>query len=316
MKQITLTIQEIADLKEGRRTLKNIRKTHDGTSMGGLRKIIQDFAQKYALERDKHIATYNSKGEEINHVQRPYKYEGLPKPVQIPDEIWRNNKDLDMVSNLGGTDEMIMRTSAVYPADVGGEYENNITTFHESEYGSLTQKNEDGKYSYRSITSVSPNGSSMTLIKNNKFSVEDENNYNALTKEFHKDMTNFAKTCKDDYSVKYDELIQKEGLTSYEARIEARKYTYKKNGSMHEYIKKQGYSERFEEECNTKLRLRGADINTSKPPKNETNDIGIDFSDVYNNEMGWTDDDMGDKLFVDDDGYITDEIGNRYGKYE
>ena len=307
-----LSINEIALLKSNP---KEYYKTHDGTSMGGLRKTIQGFAQKYALESDKHISTYNNKGEEINHVQRPHWYEGLPEPVQIPDEIWRNNKELDMISNLGGTDEMIMGTSAVYPANVGGDYKNNTTSFHESEYGTLIQKNMDGEYSYRSITSVSPDGSSMTLIKNNNFNTENETKYTALTDEFHKDLQGFARRCKQDYSEKYNEL-ERQGISSYEATAEAERYTYNKNGTMHEYIKEKGYPERFEQECNTKLRLRNPKINTAKPPENRNPYGGMDFPDVYNNEMGWTEDDIGDKLFIDDDGYIIDEVGNRYGKYE
>lgn len=322
-----LTIQEIALIKTLPEGYLEILKTHDGTSMGGLRTTIQDFSQKYATDRNKHIASYDQQGNEISHVQRGTDDKNRTTPVAIPDEIWVNNKDLDMVSNLGGTDEMILGNSAVYPNDIGIDYEKNYASINRWEYDSLIQKNKDGDYSYRSITCVSPNGTSMTLIRNNKFGAEDEQRYGELARTFHTDLRIYEANCKSDYNLKEAEL-KEQGLDEVAIHDQATRYALKQNGTMHDYIKEKGYPERFEDECNTKLRLRGNDINTSKPPKQEKDplDIKIDLGDWGYD--GYPDDayiddngkvvvpNYGNEMFVSDSGYIEDLRGNRYGKYE
>ena len=323
----TLNVKDLALLKTN--PIAYYKKTHDGTSMGGLRSIIYDFNQKYALERQKHIISYDSQGNEVNHVQRPVKYEGLPDPVPIPRNIWDNYSNLDMVSNLGGTDEILIGSSEVYPIDVGMSYKNNQSSFNRYEYGSLIQKNKEGEYTYRSITMVSPDGTSMTLIKNNKFNEADEDIYYDLAMKFDREMAGYTLQCKKDYNNKYEELI-KEGAEPIQAKREARKYTRDKNGDMHDFIKEQGWDKTFEEQCNTKLRLRNSEINTAKPPEKQNHPLDLDFIDLFNNatnddypDGAYIDDegkirvaDLGDDKFISDSGYIEDLYGNRYGKYE
>lgn len=58
-KSLKLNIRDIVDLKEGRKTLNQIIKTHDGTSMGQLNGIIKSKAEKYRKHPNQHIFIYD-----------------------------------------------------------------------------------------------------------------------------------------------------------------------------------------------------------------------------------------------------------------
>lgn len=259
---LKLTIKQIADLKEGRRTLQEITKTHDGTSMGGLRSNIQNFKQKYATANWKHIISYDENGNVVNHSQLT---EFQIEYLKIPSEVYNNNKNMDLISNLGHEDLTASAFGVTDPVD----YEDKYSGFDILDYDQLIQRNKDGDYVYKSVTTVSPNGSSLTLIKNNKFSIKDEKKYQDLTRKMHYDLKDFVKKCQLDYEIQSARLgyiNDDESLTPWEKYKKksslAMQYTIERNGTLYEYIKKQGYSEMFEKECNIKLRMRSANSNS------------------------------------------------------
>ena len=53
-----LSIKEIADLKEGRKSLEEITKTHDGTSMGKVKDTLEDFIKNHRLNKQQAVKVY------------------------------------------------------------------------------------------------------------------------------------------------------------------------------------------------------------------------------------------------------------------
>lgn len=58
MNNLRLSIQEIADLKEGRKSLEDIEKTHDGTSMGKIKGTLEDFIENHKLNKQQAVKVY------------------------------------------------------------------------------------------------------------------------------------------------------------------------------------------------------------------------------------------------------------------
>ena len=201
-KKTILSIQEIASLKSGMKTLAEIRKTHDGTSMGKL--PIGDFVSKYGGDCYYHEAVYDRDGKLLYDIE-------------------------DISNRVAGYSKKIDRTDThvIFSMDANekdGEYfELDDGT---AWLGLADLENFGFIETYRSITSVGGNGSSMTAIKNNKFSPED------------------AEKLKDTYR-KFDKAIMD--------------YYIKKGANptmdMQEFIQENGWDKRFEE-CNIKLRFQ------------------------------------------------------------
>lgn len=255
LNNIILNIEDIVLLKQKpdeylEKTALKITKTHDGTSMGTLRKTIKTFSRKYAKSPIKHIVSYNEKGTVVSHVQR---LGGQDKEIPIPDKVYDNNHNLDHISNVGEETDNIYH----FGENRGATYQEEYAGFEETDYPQLLQKNTEGEYSYRSITIVSPNGSYMTLIKNNKFNTENEQKYTELTTKMHKELQTLNGNLHKDYLLKYRELYYDEGLSFMEADKQAMQYAIQKNGTMHQYLKDNHYPEQYEQECNVKLRITG-----------------------------------------------------------
>ena len=242
MKNLRLSIQEIADLKEGRKSLKEITKTHDGTSMG------QGF-MKHALPFIKRHATSNVSRALIFEIDKKMGVVGIDE-----DEISWNiehsrsgGKDLNLIRNVGAKTEYdwhVDDSKNGLPFSVPTKEDMNL----------ITEKNDYGEYAYRSMTLVSPGLKSMTLIRNNKFSPEDEKQYrktvNKLYKEKEEFSKNFSKELQQNHQRNPELDIQENNKEVIE--IMRDKYGY---GTMYEFLSKNGYVEEFSK-CNVRLDLR------------------------------------------------------------
>lgn len=185
-KRTILNIQEIASLKSGRKTLEEIRKTHDGTSMGKL--PIGEFVSKYGGDHYYHEVVYDKDGNIIDNIEA----------MSIGSWYKTNGEDR--------TDTHVIFSIDAYEKE--GFY-------HELDDGTawLTQPdlNDFGLNTYRSITSVGGNGSSMSVIRNNKFSSEDAEKLKNIHKEFDIAVENYYTTKGANPTMDMDEFIKKNG---------------------------------------------------------------------------------------------------------
>lgn len=254
-----LSIREIADWKEKGIPPQMFTKTHDGTSMGNLRTLIQKFGKEYASSDWKHMISYDENGNVVDHSQRT-KFE--ISYLKIPNDVYDNNKNMDLITNLGRED-LNASTFGV----TNDEYEDKYSGFDILDYDQLLQKNKEGDYTYRSVTSVSPNGASLTIVKNKNFSEKDEQKYQEITRKMHYELKEFVNDCELDYQL---EMMRNEGVVreedsiyeGYQRRVaSAMDKVISKRGTVYDFIKNNGYAERLEKECNCKLRIRGIDSN-------------------------------------------------------
>lgn len=196
-----LSIQEIADLKEGRKTLDEITKTHDGTSMGGLRNNIKDIVKEYAKTIDRRTFIFNEKGDKIAYYIGDWETDknGIPKIKY--DKL--NERNLDLIKTVStynedyaGTGQHNNNLYGLFDDNDGGggrfpKDDNTFTPFRPKDMTEFLKKDDEGNYYFRSTTLVSTGGKTMSLVKNNNFTKEDEKLFNKISREFQKDIDNY-----------------------------------------------------------------------------------------------------------------------------
>ena len=227
-KKIVLSIQEIADLKGGRKSVDEIRKTHDGTSMGQLNGIIKNKADEYRKPPNQHIFIYDENLNEKMTLVGSWEDDknGTPKIPYNKIDTTNNHLIKTVGMNFDPFGEGLHNNSTYGHFDMdGGRYSSDIdksvSPFKQSDMSEILKKDKDGNYISRGITLISQGGSTMTLIKNNKFDTDNEKQYKKLCKEFQNDI---------DYYI--DEAIP-----------------------FHEYMKSKGYESKFKE-CNVRFVMR------------------------------------------------------------
>lgn len=173
-KKTILSIQEIASLKSGRRTLEEIIKTHDGTSLGKVRPAIAKYVEEYSLSPFREVGVM-SDDKEIYHFQH----------------INNENPSQEELEKLGKTGLHIISTISDDDAtDFGAFYPfhgNSIRDYNympwKDDLETLFMKNAKGEYIVQSHTTVSPTGQSVTLVKNNNFNDDNQENLKRILKE-------------------------------------------------------------------------------------------------------------------------------------
>lgn len=172
-KKTILNIQEIASLKSGMKTLEEIRKTHDGTSLGKVRPAITKYVEEYSLSPFREVGVI-SNGEEIYHFQH------INNENPSKEELEKLGKTgLHIVSTI--SDDDATDFGAFYPFH--GDMKDYNYTPWEDDLETLFMKNEKGEYIVQSHTTVSPTGQSVTLVKNNKFNEDNHENVKKILKE-------------------------------------------------------------------------------------------------------------------------------------
>ena len=269
-KTITLPIKELALLKSNPKKYYKkhmTNKTHDGTSMGTLSPKIKEFSEKYASSKELVIDIYDKEGwkqEQIYGLHPdlfPDKYK-FDKTGFMKDIDEGYDTDMDIVRNAGHEEsDQIDPFSYVLPHTYDSEYsyKNQYVAPNEDDLSQLIRKNEDGEYSFRSITMVSPNQSSITFMKNKDFSKEDEKLYNELIKKFNEDNQNFVQeyeaTFSETYASLYGDEKYNDDMNHVHRRDDSVKESTKQNGTLYDHIKNQDWEKQFSE-CNVKIRIK------------------------------------------------------------
>lgn len=265
-KNLKLSIQEIADLKEGRKTLEEIEKTHDGTSMSHIKPIIEDFIKENVPENNAH--NRNLIADENGKILNTAKYSDVEKGEPWSYKGYEDHKNLHFISNK------IAGNLTVGESGSGRAYEQNDGSTmmpHEEDFLMLTQKNNDGEYLFRSCNLVSGNGTVISLLRNNQFNQDNENALAEVMPEYKKATRTYFNEYNDKLNENYNRIKENK---EYPSRIDgheidttneyvvdkvimdmARRQTINDVGTFEDVVlEKSGLGEKLETECNIKVR--------------------------------------------------------------
>ena len=237
-----------------------ITKCNDGTSIPkAVTKALDNFAQQYANLKDhEEISFYTENGEEITHI--------------VGQEHGVDEKTLEEIDKkLFEENYTNVNVDHNHPT----VWDKFVPTFlTENDMANLKEKNSNGDYIYRSVSAESPNGSRMTILRNNKFSeadyplfektIEEINTYGLRYSISHyksvhmKVLTEMTKDFEKWYYSKENEDLHMdtyEYLNSRKFQEEAHRRTIEKIGTLEDYLEKQGLLSDLEK-ANCKLRIK------------------------------------------------------------
>lgn len=254
MKNITLSIKDIALLKQlpEEYFMNVLEKTHDGTSMGKIGPVLDEWMENTYMMT---CAGFNEQGEKVYETEISTPSAGAQL---LYAEIDGESKNIHCITNNSRTTADKEKPAAQINTGTGiflvPGYE---------QLKSLTLKNDHLEYMLRSYSLASPDGTRMTVIRNDSFGMKDHTNYEKTIKDFAKDTKN--------YNNKLDNLIKKkveammengeypnglEGKPVKEIVDYARKESIKEYGSWEDVVYYgKNYPEQFEQ-CNTKFRIK------------------------------------------------------------
>ena len=162
-----------------------ITKTHDGTSSTPLKRGLYDFISRYGKSNYKRITLLDEKGKEMGHIKGIY-----AQSITIDELEQMGAKDSHLIQNdegylFFGPEQVRIQEQhdAVYE-NKGERYTFPLT----EEMAQLTLRNDEGDYYLRSTTITdSYTGSSISLLRNNKFNEADHQRFEEVATEFEKE---------------------------------------------------------------------------------------------------------------------------------
>ena len=219
----------------------NTVKCSDGTSLGKLKESFTNFNKKYGSLEYETLSIFDENGKEVYHT------DGNTHSVSVSDkdesDLYDNGyKDLNVNHN--------------HPSC----YENNVPTYlSKGDTENLLTK-KDGKYLYRSISATAANGSTMTVLRNNKFDSSNEKDYNKACRLMI-DVSNEYYSRFKDNTIEYmvNKAIDYQNNTGKTIKAstfkqEAENHVFNEMGSLKQHFDKYGVFNDFEK-CNAKLRI-------------------------------------------------------------
>lgn len=282
--RITLNIHDLAFLKQNpeeyiEKQLSMI-KTHDGTSTGGgFKESLKWFIEDYSQDPFCNTAVFTNDGSEgvVYRATTNTEEQLVKEGIDITkDKYYSEGTDFHIIQNSSpgenpdGTRPGVYYWDSASPVD---EPNLSMIGFHDRDVEYLTETNDDGEYLYRSTTIVSPNGKSMTLIKNNSFDEKDHKYLRDIQNDMKKSVNDYVKEYRTQQALNFNELkleyMKEHNVASVPWEIEnkmthdSHKYAKEQmGGDLYDYLVNQGYPERFETEANIKMRVKNnKDIN-------------------------------------------------------
>lgn len=216
-------------------------KTHDGTSLGTIRTSLDKIAPKIRNKKKEQAYILDEEGNIIQHKR------GTGDSVEIDTDTlqYENQKGLHITHN--------------HPSDL--TLDDIPTTLSHADLLILNTTNNDGDYIFRSISAENPNGTRITLIRNNKFNETNEYDYHmAVNKYFNISIQYKQLILQKTKQAMYNKVQQykadhpHESIPHMKMEVETRKEVIKEIGSLSNYLKKEGVIKSFED-CNCKLRI-------------------------------------------------------------
>ena len=257
----TLSIKEIADLKEGRKTLEELTKTHDGTSMGTIGPILDELCRTHG--NSERVIAYDENGKKVydidddKHTRRGAV--GVQNLERDMSKLEGKAKDLHCV--VGENSGLSNRTVV----DINyGSGQLNIPNYNQLK--SLCTTNDEGDYLLRSYTMISDNSTRMTFIKTNNFNKSNHKEYRQICKDIGKESKKYNKEFQDIVEEKAKRIKETHKPTritggysdTYDYQqiyTQARREALKDYGSWEDRVMKdKGFVDKLEQ-CNVKFRM-------------------------------------------------------------
>lgn len=218
-----------------------MEKTHDGTSMGRIKKPLNQFAEKYSQLDHEEASIYDKDGKELEHINQ-----NKDTSVDLNEMTEYLNKEGITGCHIDHN-HPILHYKDVIPSPLSIP-----------DMDMLRIKNDDGEYIYQSISCESMNGYRMTLLRNNKFSEKDEARFQTETAHFDESCRAyyeaFTKMSKD-WGTHHMKEYYEQGYSLEEFRDACTKYALGELGSFEDFIFEQRNYDKAFEECNCKLRI-------------------------------------------------------------
>lgn len=299
---LTLKIKDLALLKQNPEQYMEKQlyatKTHDGTSSTPIKAQIEDFYKESVGSMYRHTRAVSSDGEELNHIMtvaddKKNEYYDLEFERLFDTDEWDydNSSDVHLLTKPSGENN----NSNVEFFDKNG---NSYLLPSLDDMSILEELNNDGGYIFRSRTLVSDDGTTTTLIKNNKFSPEDESKLWKTMVDMESDVRNHNQQLKDraneidsEHMKQWDREnpMDDKNLSNPEVRAhnakrwkeidksrkQAQKQAVEELGDTKTYINDK-WGPKIEEECNVKLKMQKQDV------KKYTGGKGYDEDDYDN----------------------------------
>lgn len=161
-----------------------------------------------------------------------------------------NGEDIHIMRNVGSDISYVWFEDG-HSAKVP---ENIFVPLCANDFNDLIIKDNDGNYIVRGLTLVSPNGSYMSILRNNDFSEDDEKNYVSTYSSLLDDLQNYF-SIEEAYYMKATLALGETGMDkaySFKRKNMRQDYGY---GTIHEYLKEQDYEQEFKE-CNVRLIIK------------------------------------------------------------
>lgn len=297
---ITLTIKEIAEYKEKgiiphklKTEKPKLHKTHDGTSSGPIRGPLASFIEDNLNSTFRQTIVLDSSGKQVGGLKDVVSDVDHTEPFEDEweeiDEQLKGN-DVHIISKISRDD---MYSASLFDDDLTNpwfhdEYENEWSMISPEEASRLLETDEKGNYKVRSETVVGLDGTSMTYTRNNDFNEENHEAFTNLVSEFNEDMRQHELLLHKETYDSMDKYAKENGyetssrmpIEEYRAkRKEFRKMAEEKHGDNMSYMN-ENWKNRFEEECNVKLKTQ-YNSNISPVPKNDDSNYESTWEEVW-----------------------------------
>ena len=218
-------------------------KTHDGA---GFKRTLTQSLNKWAethrtIKDHEEMAFYDDNGKEIFTQQN-----GEKDFVTMTDEDFNRVFNEETYHGLNLTHNH----NSLYIDEVP-------TYLSTTDRDILLVKNNEGEYCFRSISAETPNGTRVSIAKNNKFTKENEDDYKYVFNEYNHACATYYDTYKDSRNkharqIKQEYNKQGRKITGEELKEKSKKKAIKEIGTMKQYLTKKGYFDMFQE-ANCKL---------------------------------------------------------------
>lgn len=231
---------------------KELTKTHDGTSMGKIGPVLDEWMEK---RHTMSCAGFDENGKKVYETKVSTPNAG---PSLLTSEMDGEIKNIHCITN--NTQGGIIKEGSSATIQTGDGV---LLVLGQNQLNSLTRKNENGDYMFRSFSLVSQDNTRMTVLRNDSFNKENHKEYKETINDFHKQTklynTTFDKKVKNKVQSMLDNNDyppEMEGKKVSELTDYARKEVIKEYGTWEEQVYNKGnFSERFEN-CNTKFRIK------------------------------------------------------------
>lgn len=284
-----LNIKDLALLKSKpseyyQRKLKTT-KTHDGTSSGPINVHIKDFITEYKNTPFRVVAVYDKDGnlikKETEGIENDIKQEVPVYSKKDLENMGTNNNIIYKPTLMGDGSHMSVQLPYDNPEKRWSEPDKYLEVPNKDDLERLTYTNEDGEQLVRSITMISRyNGEgsntdpSVTIIKNNKYSSEDNEKLmgagqklNDVVGEYDNKKWDIEQQVRDDWEkengIENGRFVDENGRTfsAYlhptfnEMRMKQHETVQKELPDIYTYIEQSGVYDDFEN-ANAKLKIR------------------------------------------------------------